>query len=315
MVAAEDKQDFDITLYAVAANGAGSPVNTLPGGLSVDTRIISGDLGNGLEDLVAASETGDSVSIYLQNPDGTFQDPEQVNVGISPSDIALDNMGGSYGPNLLVTDQSSGQVSVLVNLFQNFLSEQFYPSATGVPGDLSNVDIVNSTKPVWTGTSPTLPVTNAALASHSFRSPSNVIVWPDQNGQGNDAIVVNSGLDSFSVLQPDSQGGFINAQAGQSFPTGQQPAGAVLIPAFGNQPAELAVLNRGDGTISIFRSDGHGSFVAWQTGLSAGDAAHRPVRRRCVQPQRRSPRRRAGPAGRQQLRRSAGIARTRRRDL
>ena len=72
-------------------------------------RIAADELtGDGLDDLVVANALDDSVTIAIQSPSGHFDDLITQAVGSAPSDIAFANLGGSNGPDIVVSDQASG---------------------------------------------------------------------------------------------------------------------------------------------------------------------------------------------------------------
>lgn len=84
-------------------------------------RIAAGDLqGTGRKDLVVANGLLGTLSVYLNrglNSDGqaVFQRLPDIKVGISISDVLLQDVNGDHRPDIVVTDEVSGDVGVLLN--------------------------------------------------------------------------------------------------------------------------------------------------------------------------------------------------------
>src|SRR5262249_30248433 len=119
MLAALDARDSSLSFYTFGPGGGAFPRRTpgpaIPGLLPV--RLAAADLtGNGRDDLVVATASN-QVFVYLQNAAGGFNavPDAQFDVGVNPSDIALVDVNGDNRPDVVVTDQFSGDVSVLLN--------------------------------------------------------------------------------------------------------------------------------------------------------------------------------------------------------
>ena len=119
VIAAIDAGDSAVSFYSYdPARGAftRTPGPRIPGILPV--RIVAGDLnGDGRDDLVVAASASDQVFVYLQNAAGGFGPlpSYSVGVGVDPTDVELADVNGDGRPDIVVANQSSGDVSVLLN--------------------------------------------------------------------------------------------------------------------------------------------------------------------------------------------------------
>ena len=121
-----------VTVWRGKADGTlGSRVDYATGAGPIAVKLADLDH-NGVLDLVVANDFDNSVTIALQNADGTFSTLTRA-VGAGPSDIAVANLGGVYGTNIAVTDQVSGDVTILYNdADHTFAEETRYRAGTGL---------------------------------------------------------------------------------------------------------------------------------------------------------------------------------------
>lgn len=270
--------DYTVSLYRYAADGAFQRTTAFKTTLQ-PTRIIAHDLtGNGLDDIIVANSTENSIQIAYQQSDGTFSAqpdgslPGQavtLSTGQSPSDITVADFNGDGLPDIAVSNQDSGDVTVFLNDSRTDPQHPFsqsnsyiYRAGTGLYG----LDITDATgdtaAPVITDQEQTV-----SLAAGNFTGSSG----------GNDLVVVNRGSDSLSVLANDRQGGFANPQPvlttstrdGTEFST---QAGQVIAGQFHGPgaPTDLAVLMQDLGQVWIYTGNGDGAFHHTFS-ISAGD--------------------------------------------
>jgi hypothetical protein len=244
LLAALDARSSSVSFYSRGAGGAFTRTSgfAVPGTLPV--RLAARDLnGDGLGDLVVLTGGSTQALVYLQVPHGVFglQPDYQIGVGLIPSDLALVDVDGDQRPDIVVTNQFSGDVSVISNdPLHPFSSEQRLRAGTG----LYYIDDANGTLVVRSGEG------TAGVVADTF----------DADSLG-EVIVSNSGSNSFSVLQATTTGGLFNPQKALTFATGIQPT-IVAVGRFNSDLyLDLAVFNQGSDDISIFLGDGSGGFA------------------------------------------------------
>jgi hypothetical protein len=247
VLAALDARDNFVSFYRYAG---GRFVRTrgpaTPQGLPV--RLIAGDLtGNGRQDLIASSIglSGGVVTVYLQQPDGSFGPASyQLSVGSIPADLALVNLSGGPGPDIVVTDQVSGAVRVLVNATTNpFATQLVFSSGT----DVHTV----------------IPFGGANLGIIAPEGPDGVVAGVFGGRPG--LVVLNHAMDDFALLSEDGHGGLFNPQASLAYRSGTAPIALVSGDFARDGVTDLAVLDQASDQILLYRQDGQGGFTPLYT--------------------------------------------------
>lgn len=237
---------FTVSIYTVSDGGAVSrriafSTTALP------TSLAAAYLGsNGLEALVAANALDNSVSIALQTSPGAFAAPTVVSVGIAPAAITVADMNRDGLADVIVSDQTSGDVTVLLNDRAHSFAETLRFRADGGLYGLSAVASV--------------PSVNSFAESVS-------IVSGDFTGDGqNDLLVVNQATHSFTILAGNGRGGVANPRRVLTTSTSEglsinQRPGAIVAGDFNRDGhLDLAVLMEDTGVLWIYSGSGGGAF-------------------------------------------------------
>src|SRR5262249_36382714 len=147
-----------------------------------------------------------------------------LKVGVSPSDVALVTLGDGPGPDIVVTDQESGEIYVLKNAEgAPFSTQLVFPAGTG----LYKVSRREDTSKVRSKENP------IALGAGAFA------------GATPDLVVLNSGSAHFALLAGDGQGGVFNPVTSPNYRTGTAPTAMVAADFDGDGFPDLAILDAG----------------------------------------------------------------------
>jgi hypothetical protein len=246
-LAALDAYDSVISLYAFAGGSAfiRRRAAFLPDPEDIPARIAAGDLnGDGRKDLVVTSydTDGGHVFVYLQQPDGTFGPAtyQMDNVGISPTDLALVDLGGGNGPDIVVTDQHTGEILVLENAsVAPFQTQLVFRAGTGLSGVVQEDALEME--------SPDAPIALAAGMFARDAAPG--------------LVVLNGGSHSFDLLEGDGLGGLFNPTTSLTWRAGSDPRAVVTGDFNGDGIPDLAVLDRASDQVLVYLGDGQGGFV------------------------------------------------------
>jgi hypothetical protein len=242
ILAALDARQPALSFYRPHGNtfvrGAGPVV---PGALP--TRLIAGDLnGDGLDDLVVAANGSSQVFVYLQTPNGFAPRPSyQLDVGLSPSDLALFDVDGDRRPDIVALSALPDTVSVFLNTpAAPFTSELLFRAGNGLTGLAPHGD---------------------GLTLQSHDNSVSLVAGDFNRDHTADLVVTHSGANTCSVLAGSGRGGFLNPESAHNFTTGNKPT-IVVTGRFNADPfLDLAILNQESGDLSIFLGDGHGGFT------------------------------------------------------
>jgi hypothetical protein len=220
-------------------------------------------------DLAAANSTANTVSILLNNGDGTFATHVDYPAGTDPVAIASADFNGEGKLDLAVADKTGNTISILLGngdgTFQapTTLTDSGGPVAIAA-GVFSNAS-TNEDLAVVNQTAGTVSIylgngdgTFGANTDFPVGTSPSAIAVGDFNGDGNlDLAVTNQGSNTVSILLGNGDGTF---RAQSTYATGSRPSGiveGVFIPS-GNR--DLAVSNQTDGTVSVLLGNGNGTF-------------------------------------------------------
>jgi hypothetical protein len=263
--------------------------------------VAVGDLdGDGKPELVVANGGLNTVSVYRNTSSsgsigaGSFAAKVDFTTGSGPISVALGDLDGDGKPELAVANYSSNSVSVIRNLSSSgsivvgsFAAKVDFVTGAGpisvALGDLDGdgkPDLVVANESSYRVSIFRNTATSGSIGSGSFAAkvdftpgsnPYSVAIG-DLDGDGKlDLVVANFNSNSVSVFRNIATSGSINTgsfAAKVDFATGSNPNSVALGDLDGDGKSELAVVNGGSNTVSVFRniatsgSINTGSFIA-----------------------------------------------------
>ena len=262
------------------------PVSFLLGGSvfaagSAPVSAVTGDFNrDGKLDLAVANNTGNNVSVFLGNGDGTFRAPVSYGTGTNPtSGTVVGDFRGDGNLDLVVANNGSNNVSVLLGngdgTFQPAVNYDTGSNPTWVAvGDFNRdgkLDLVVADQNCPSG--PPCPPGFVSIllgngdgtfqARVDYQTPQggeapNGVAIGDFNNDGFLDLAVADGSDQVSVLLGNGDGTF---QSGVNYAGGPNCAAIATADFNKDGQLDLVVANNG-GSASILLGNGDGTFQA-----------------------------------------------------
>ena len=136
LITGRDSNDDRVaTLYLQQPDGSFQPAGAgLPGVSSGSSSIADVDGQNGPDLLITGfSDNGPVATLYLQQPDGSFQPAGAGLTGVLSSSSSIADVDGQNGPDLLITGLDSNRNRV-ATLYLQQPDGSFQPANAGLPG-------------------------------------------------------------------------------------------------------------------------------------------------------------------------------------
>jgi hypothetical protein len=246
----------------------GSPINLVSGGFTSDGRT---DLA-----VTTWTEDGDRVAVLLGNGDGTFQPPVYYAAGAFPRGIVAGDFTGDGRTDLAVANGAgSGYVSVLLGNGDGTFQPPVTYAAGSQPWGIAAGDFTGDGRTdlavtnnygndvsvlLGNGDGTFLPAVNYAVES----APRGIVAG-DFTGDGRtDLAVTLDGANTVSVLLGNGDGTF--QPAVQYAELGESSPEALVTGDFsGDGRTDLAVVDSGSATVSLYQGNGDGTFQTQAT--------------------------------------------------
>lgn len=256
------------------AGGFGSPTFYAAGagvGTGPQSIVIADFNGDGHPDIAAANFTDGTISVLLNNGNGTFAPAVTYPAAPFPLGIAVGDFNGDGHLDIAVPGQGNGgEVAVLLNSGNGtFASAVTYSS--GIQGDAISVavsDVNGDNHPdIIVGVSSTATVavllnngdgTFGTASSYSVGNGPGAVAVRDLNGDRHpDIVTANFSDNTVSVLLNNGNGTFASAV---TYPVGRGANDVALGDFNGDGHLDLVTANYYDSTISVLLNNGNGTF-------------------------------------------------------
>ncbi|WP_161499400.1 FG-GAP-like repeat-containing protein [Flavipsychrobacter stenotrophus] len=248
-----------------------------------------GDLdGDGKSDLVVVNKVSNTVSLYRNTSSsgsitaGSFDAKVDFATGATPYSVAIGDLDGDGKPEIAVANYFGNSVSVYRNTTTSgaFTSGSFaakvdYTAATNpygiviadIDGDGKSDIAVSNTGSNSISVFRNMSFKNVSFTSASFAakqdfttgaSPQGIAVGDLDGDTKPDLAVANSGATTISLFRNTATAGFINISTfatATTATTTTTPTGLVIGDLNNDNKADIAVTNRGLGTVSLFRNN------------------------------------------------------------
>lgn len=248
-------------------------------------------------DLLLVNSTSNNVSVFLGNGDGTFQEASgsPYAVGKNPSSIAVADFNGDGNLDFAVANTGDNTISVFSGngrgAFTQFPGSPFKLTNTSTVAEQGPVALASGNFRLKTLGTNSLPEMDLAVVNQASDNVAILLSSVDSNGNLSlteatnspitvgkspvaiasgdlnvdgvlDLAVVNQGDNSVSVLLGSTNAdGTFTAASGSPLPTAATPAGITIAGFTGGATPDLAVTNKGQGTLGIYIGLGSGTFA------------------------------------------------------
>jgi hypothetical protein len=246
------------------------------------TAVATGAFQTGGPTSIAVANTyySSTVSIYLANPDGSFQQRVDYATAAEPSSIFVADLNGDHNLDLVVSNWT-GTVSILLgNGDGTFQSHVDYSVGGGfvaqvVAGDFNHDNKLDLAVAVGATYSVSILLGNGdgtfqPSVSYPAGNGPDGLVAGDFNGDGQLDLAVAGTSNQVAILMGNGDGTF---RPPVQYATGAVPLAVVTADFNGDHKLDLAVINATSNDVSILLGNGDGTFQS-HVDYAAGDGPY-----------------------------------------
>jgi len=267
-------QSLVIVIAMTATVFAVDPAFKAPVEYTVGTNpqsVVSADFNaDGKQDIASVNSLSNSVSILLNNGDGTYAAAVNYPVGTYPTSACIIDVDDDLRPDIAVTNFSSSTISILFNLGPGTFDVAVEYSTGTQPTSICRGDFNADNKMDLATANSGSGDISILLNFNNSKFPTFVsyatgiapagICSADFNSDGKkDIAVANSGDNNVSTLRGNGDGTF---QAAVQHSVGLSPTSVCTSDFNGNGTFDLAIANSGANTVSVMLNSGAGVFAS-----------------------------------------------------
>jgi hypothetical protein len=237
--------------------------------------VTTGDLDGDGDDDVAVTNAdlrADTVSVLLNNGDGTFSDQVAYQTGPTPTALTAADLDGDGQVDIATANHGNTHVSVLLNNGDGVFGSDVLVEAGMNPGSVVIADLDGDTDPDLASTRDFNRVVSVMLndgsGAFSFddeyataESPWSVRAGLVDNNASLDLVTANNDADNISVLLNNGDATFATHA---TYAAGRFPSDLALAYLDANAFVDVVVvqrlINNGQGWVSVLLNDGDGTF-------------------------------------------------------
>jgi hypothetical protein len=278
----------DLVDIQLGPNATPQTIGDQSQGVLAPGKLTLADLrGNGLLDMIVANSGANDILVYLGEElvqsSGTtlelFAFPQVYAVGTDPVDVTVADLTGHGKHDLVVTNQGSNDLSILLGQVQNGNWTATYGPRlrTGAGPTAALVQDLNGTQDILVTDGQSndvrlLPGLGSGFFNdanptifHTGNDPVQPLVAPFTGNPGEqDLVTIDAGSNTLSFF-PNIQGDLaIPGQSffGQSIPSGGENPVSAVEGNFGGAATDLLVANNADGELALFQGGPNGLALA-----------------------------------------------------
>ncbi|MBF0099021.1 MAG: FG-GAP repeat protein, partial [Magnetococcales bacterium] len=244
--------------------------------------------GDGKPDMLVANFTTGSVSVFLNNGNGTFASKTDYPTGQWPSYVGSSDVNSDGNADLLVVNSYSNTFSVLLNNGDGTLASKVDYGTNVSPRALSVANVNGDGKPDlvvvnYSANNVSVFLNNgngtfASKVDYAVGSGPFSVSSADVNGDGKDDILVpNADSNTVSLLLNNGDGTFASKT---DYAAGLYPYSINSVDVNGDGKPDMLVSNLNANTVSVFLNNGDGTFASktdYPTGAHPYSVSHADV--------------------------------------